>query len=147
MFRIRRPQICGHVISREPFFLAFVLDLIHIWIEGRKLGRADQNLLLSGRRVHIPQLAFLTLFVALYKGELRSIRTPFRRLRATPRQPPGLKQRLNREGFSWSGLGLRDIRATKASDQCYQGKTGQKTRLSFHEVTSQERNNKAKAKE
>src|ERR1700728_998497 len=141
MLRVRRPQICRHVITRPPLPLPFVLNLIHVRIERCQLGRADQHLLLASGGVHVPQLTLLSFSVALHKCELGPVRTPLHSLGLATRQSPRLVQ-----GFNGQRLGRGSLRFCRRGnddtrDKCEQGKAPEERNLSFHERSSQARNN------
>src|ERR1039457_5680830 len=141
MLRIRRPQISRHVIARPPLLLPLVLHLVHVRIQRRQLRRADQHFLLASRRVHVPQLTLLSLFIALHNLELRPVRTPPPRLGRAPRQSSRLIHRFNGERLGGRSLRLRPPGSGDAEDKNNHGKPGDETNLSFQEATSQVRNN------
>src|ERR1035437_4867062 len=140
MLRIRRPQISRHVIARPPLLLPLVLHLVHVRIQRRQLRRADQHFLLASRRVHVPQLTLLSLFIALHKRELCPVRTPLHRLGRAPRQSSRLIHRFNGERLGGRSLRPRPPGSGDAEDKCNHAKPGDETNLSF-QATSQVRNN------
>src|SRR5215831_14553179 len=83
MLGVGCPLIGGHGVTADALLLTLILDLAHRWRESRQLYFADQNLLLTGCRVHIPQLPMLTGIIALYKGSLGIVRRPFDRFRTS----------------------------------------------------------------
>ena len=103
VLRIRRPQVGGDVIARQPLFFAFVLHLVVVRRERGQLGGADQNFLLARRRVHIPEFAVLPCIVALHERELGPVGTPFHVFRTASGQPPGAKIASMVSGFTGDG--------------------------------------------
>ena len=140
VLRIRSPQVRRHVIAGQPFFLALVLHLVDVRIERRQLRRADQYLLLAGGRVHVPQFALLSLLVALHERELGAVRTPLHRLGTASRQPAGLKHAFNGQRLGWRSLRCRRNGQHDTNGEYEQGTAQDEQVLSFHEVTSQRRN-------
>src|SRR5579859_164427 len=137
MLRIWSPHVRRHVIARETLFFPLVLYLVYVRVKRRQLLRADQYLLLSGRRIHVIQFALLSLFVALHKRKPGPIRTPLRCLWTASRQAPWLKQ-----GVDGQRLGRRSLRrnlTNRKAKQRAENKAGTRASLSFHEATSQER--------
>ena len=55
------------MVTGQPFLLALVLKLVHVGIERSQFRGADQNFLFAGGRIHVPQLAFLPLLIALHE--------------------------------------------------------------------------------
>src|SRR5579872_1089355 len=141
MLGIGSPHVRRHVIPREPLLLALVLHLVYVGIERRQLLRTDQHLLLTGRRIHVIQLALLSLFVALHERKPGSIRTPLGRLRTAPRQPSRLKQGV--DGQRLGGRSLCSQQFTRKSNRCDQTKAKGSRSVSIHETTSQECSKKA----
>ena len=141
MFRIGRPQICRHVISRPTLLLPFILDLIHVRIQRRQLRRTDQHFLLPSGRIHVPQLALFSLFIALHKREFGPVRTPLRGLRRAPRQASRLIHGFNGQRLGRSSLRFRPTVSNGGEDQREHGNASDEGNVSFQEATSQARNN------
>src|SRR2546426_4860322 len=80
---VRRPDVGRDVVARDALFLALVLDLVE---RRRKLGQLDlahQDFLLTGRGVHIPELAVIARVIALHERDFGAVGTPLDGLGST----------------------------------------------------------------
>src|ERR1700722_634201 len=71
-----RPHVGSNVVAIDAFFLALIVNAAGGRSKLRELGLADQNFLLAGGRVHIPEFAVLSCFIALNERNLAAIGTP-----------------------------------------------------------------------
>src|SRR5579871_6087235 len=132
MLGVGRPEIGGDVVASETLFFALVLHFVDVGIKRSQLGGADQDALLSGRRIQIPEFSLFTFRIAMHVGQLGTVGAPRKRLGTASGQPSGLVKRLDGERLGRRGLG-----GSKG-----EGKTGKQAKrqqiLSCHEATSNE---------
>ncbi len=83
VFRVGTPDVGRHVIAQHSLFFPFVLDLGRVRRKARQLGFADQDFLLSGGRVDVPQLAVLAPVIALHERQHLAVRAPLHGFRRT----------------------------------------------------------------
>jgi hypothetical protein len=114
------------VIARQALAFALILHLVRVGRQRGQFGGADQDFLLTRRRVHIPQLAVFPFVVALHVGELRPVGTPLHVFGTAPGEPSGRKHRVNGQRFHGRRrLRPKGLQQAREKHQRDKGKTGE----------------------
>ena len=83
------------MVASEPFLLPFILDLGSIGREAGQLGPTDEDFLLGGSGVDVPEFPVLARVIALHERDALPVRTPLEVLRLPAGETAFGENRLN----------------------------------------------------